>query len=224
MFGGLRGLVSCFSSDHASNNQCDYVVKAGSLELFNTFPYRNSDLRAALSCKIPTDNSENYLQTHHPILKLIADVRTENPQAAIAPKQGEKKQKKKENLFDYFLSATERAFKDPAQGKLPALPSVNDLPSTGYVLDTIVAALYCFFSTTSFEDGAIAAVNLGSDADTVGAIYASIASCFYGCEDSSPRAAEFMSERVREWTKHLVRKDTVVQVAGELVKFAHGQI
>jgi len=59
--------------------------------------------------------------------------------------------------------------------------------STGYVVDTLEAALWAFFSTTSFEDGAIRAVNLGDDADTVGAIYGGLAGAFYG-EDAIPQS------------------------------------
>ncbi|KAF9025446.1 ADP-ribosylglycohydrolase [Hymenopellis radicata] len=47
------------------------------------------------------------------------------------------------------------------------LPEEDILPSTGHVLHTLVAALFCFFSTDAYDAGALRAANLGNDADTV---------------------------------------------------------
>jgi ADP-ribosyl-[dinitrogen reductase] hydrolase len=44
------------------------------------------------------------------------------------------------------------------------------------------AALWAFHGTDTFEDGALAAVNLGDDADTTGAIYGQLAGASYGVE------------------------------------------
>lgn len=98
------------------------------------------------------------------------------------------------------------------------LPLQKDLPSTGYVLHTLIAALYCFFATVTFEQGAIMAVNLGDDADTVGAVYASLAGCWYSSEDKGSNGL-FWSPKVREWRNMLVKRDLVEEVADELVQF-----
>ena len=45
------------------------------------------------------------------------------------------------------------------------------------------AALWVFFTTSGFREGAEKAVNLGHDADTVGAVYGGLAGAFYGFED-----------------------------------------
>lgn len=60
--------------------------------------------------------------------------------------------------------------------------SSESIRSTGYVVDSLEAALWAFFKTNSFEEGAILAVNLGDDADTVGAIYGGLAGAYYGVE------------------------------------------
>ena len=57
---------------------------------------------------------------------------------------------------------------------------VDDIRSTGYVVDSLEASLWAFFSTDSFSDGAIKVVNLGDDADTVGSIYGGLAGAYYG--------------------------------------------
>ncbi|PPQ85069.1 hypothetical protein CVT24_010231 [Panaeolus cyanescens] len=97
------------------------------------------------------------------------------------------------------------------------IPSVEALPSSGYVRHTIVAALYCFLATRTFEDGAILAVNLGDDADTVGAVYAGLAACFYAGEEGGRAEGVFWTKRVREWLQTLVRVDLIERVSELLV-------
>ena len=46
----------------------------------------------------------------------------------------------------------------------------NDIRSSGYVIHTLEAALWAVCETTSFRDAVLLAVNLGDDADTVGAV------------------------------------------------------
>jgi ADP-ribosylglycohydrolase len=58
-------------------------------------------------------------------------------------------------------------------------PSIR---GTGYVVDSLEAALWAFHHSTTFRDGALLAVNLGDDADTTGAIYGQIAGAFYGVQ------------------------------------------
>ncbi|KAL8951623.1 MAG: hypothetical protein Q9222_002423 [Ikaeria aurantiellina] len=56
----------------------------------------------------------------------------------------------------------------------------EQISSSGYVVHSLEASLWAFFTTSSFEEGALKAVNLGDDADTVGAIYGGIAGASYG--------------------------------------------
>ena len=60
-----------------------------------------------------------------------------------------------------------------------------EIRGTGYVVDSLEAALWAFAGTDSFEQGALAAVNLGNDSDTTGAVYGQLAGAFYGL-DSIP--------------------------------------
>jgi ADP-ribosylglycohydrolase len=55
-----------------------------------------------------------------------------------------------------------------------------DVRGTGYVVESLDAALWAFHRSTSFRDGALLAVNLGDDADTTGAVYGQLAGAFYG--------------------------------------------
>lgn len=55
-----------------------------------------------------------------------------------------------------------------------------DIRGSGYVVHSLEAALWAFYHSDSFEQGALMAVNLGDDADTTGAVYGQIAGAFYG--------------------------------------------
>ncbi|MBK1856827.1 ADP-ribosylglycohydrolase family protein [Cerasicoccus arenae] len=50
----------------------------------------------------------------------------------------------------------------------------------GEVVACLEAAMWAFASTNNFADGALAAVNLGEDADTTAAVYGQLAGAYYG--------------------------------------------
>ncbi|CAF1077767.1 unnamed protein product [Rotaria sordida] len=54
------------------------------------------------------------------------------------------------------------------------------IKASGFVIETMEAALWAFYHTNSFQEGALKAVNLGDDADTVGAIYGMLAGAYHG--------------------------------------------
>lgn len=51
---------------------------------------------------------------------------------------------------------------------------------TGYVVDSLEAALWAFATTDDFRAGTLAAANLGDDADTTAAVYGQLAGAYYG--------------------------------------------
>ena len=53
---------------------------------------------------------------------------------------------------------------------------------TGYVVESMEAALWAFHKSRDFRDGALLAANLGEDADTTAAIYGQLAGAHYGAE------------------------------------------
>jgi ADP-ribosylglycohydrolase len=58
--------------------------------------------------------------------------------------------------------------------------SRNDIKSSGYVVDTLEAAIWCLLTTESYKDCVLKAVNLGEDTDTVAAIAGGLAGALYG--------------------------------------------
>ena len=58
----------------------------------------------------------------------------------------------------------------------------SDIQNSGYVVHTLEAALWAFLSTSSFREGALKVVDLGDDADTVGAVHGGLSGAWYGIE------------------------------------------
>ena len=57
-----------------------------------------------------------------------------------------------------------------------------EIKGTGYVVESLEAALWAFHKSQDFRQGALLAANLGEDADTTAAIYGQIAGATYGVE------------------------------------------
>jgi ADP-ribosyl-[dinitrogen reductase] hydrolase len=55
----------------------------------------------------------------------------------------------------------------------------SDIRGTGYVVQSLEAALWCFWKTDSFEQAILKAANLGEDADTTAAVCGQVAGAFY---------------------------------------------
>ena len=56
----------------------------------------------------------------------------------------------------------------------------EEVNNSGWAVSTLQAALWAFHTTDNFEEALIAAVNLGGDADTIGAVCGQIAGAYYG--------------------------------------------
>ncbi|CAM3249875.1 ADP-ribosylglycohydrolase family protein [Streptobacillus ratti] len=56
----------------------------------------------------------------------------------------------------------------------------EEIKSTGYVVDTLEASLWCVLTPNSFEESVLKAINLGDDTDTIGAITGGLSGIIYG--------------------------------------------
>jgi ADP-ribosylglycohydrolase len=65
----------------------------------------------------------------------------------------------------------------------------------GYVVESLEAALWAFWHSTTFEDGCLAAANLGHDADTTAAVYGQIAGAHYGEHNIPPHWRDILAHR-----------------------------
>ena len=58
----------------------------------------------------------------------------------------------------------------------------DEIKSSGYVVDTLEAALWCVLTTEDYKSCVLKAVNLGDDTDTVAAVAGSLAGALYGID------------------------------------------
>jgi ADP-ribosyl-[dinitrogen reductase] hydrolase len=79
------------------------------------------------------------------------------------------------------------------------------IKGTGYVVESLEAALWCFWATDSFDQAVIKAANLGDDADTTAAVCGQLAGAFYG-----------QSDIPGHWLKKLVMRKEISSVAKKL--------
>jgi ADP-ribosyl-[dinitrogen reductase] hydrolase len=84
-----------------------------------------------------------------------------------------------------------------------------EIKGSGYVVDSLEAALWAFARTDTFREGCLAAVNLGDDSDTTGAIYGQLAGAYYGT-----------SAIPEEWRKMLVKRDLIEQISNDLYRIS----
>jgi len=125
---------------------------------------------------------------------------------------------KPELLGPYFYPSDERSFwnengLDPKIAAIAAGSFKEKEPpairGTGYVVESLEAALWAFDRSNSFREGALLAVNLGGDADRTGAIYGQIAGAFYGVEQIPT-----------EWRARLTMHDFIQEKADQLFAIA----
>ncbi|AET95571.1 ADP-ribosylglycohydrolase (plasmid) [Burkholderia sp. SFA1] len=89
----------------------------------------------------------------------------------------------------------------------------DDIRGSGYVIDSLEAALWCFAHTSSFDAAILRAANLGQDADTTAAICGQIAGAHYGVTGIPVRWLErlAMREQIRELAKQLKPHPTIIK-------------
>ncbi|AQS60488.1 hypothetical protein B0537_03540 [Desulforamulus ferrireducens] len=100
--------------------------------------------------------------------------------AGKAPLEAYREMRDKESIFIGTPMEKELPhFQRLLSGLLPSLPE-GAIKSGGYVVDTLEAAIWCLLNHTDFRSTLLAAVNLGEDTDTVGAVTGGLAGVLYG--------------------------------------------
>ncbi len=93
--------------------------------------------------------------------------------------------------------------------ELGRLAELENLPraqikSSGYVVDTLEAALWCWLHMDNYRDCVLAAVNLGEDTDTTAAVAGGLAGIYYGCGGEKGVPEEWIGQIARrEWIAEL---------------------
>lgn len=80
-----------------------------------------------------------------------------------------------------------------------------EIRGSGYVAESLEAALWAFARSDNFREGCLLAVNLGDDADTTAAVYGQLAGAFYGASGIPDL-----------WVDRLAYRDEIITLADEL--------
>lgn len=78
-----------------------------------------------------------------------------------------------------------------------------EIRSTGYVVDSFEAAVWCLIKTDSYREAMLKAVNLGDDTDTIAAIAGGLAGLYYGYEGIPEEWLAVL--RKRKWIEEMCR-------------------
>ena len=81
----------------------------------------------------------------------------------------------------------------------------SEIKSSGYVIDTLEAALWCILTTNSYKEAVLKAVNLGQDTDTVGAVTGGLVGIYYG-----------MDQIPNEWIEAIKNKKLIYNLSQSL--------
>lgn len=79
----------------------------------------------------------------------------------------------------------------------------EDIRSSGYVVDSLEAALWGLLTTDTYKDALLKVVNLGEDTDTIAAIAGGLGALYYGYQ-SIPE----------EWIEVIQRREWIVEICG----------
>lgn len=82
----------------------------------------------------------------------------------------------------------------------------DEINSDGYVMDTLIASLWCLVTTQTFEQCVLKAVNLGGDTDTTGCVAGGLAGVYYG-----------LSAIPADWRNGIARSDDLAELFDSFV-------
>jgi len=86
--------------------------------------------------------------------------------------------------------------------------SIENLSPSGYAPESLEVALWAFYNSESFEEGLLMVVNMGGDADTIGAIYGQLAGAYYG-----------VGGIPKNWVQELDGLEYIDDVIAQLIQF-----
>lgn len=87
--------------------------------------------------------------------------------------------------------------------------SENEITSSGYVIHSLEASIWCLLTTNNYKEATLKAINLGEDTDTTGAITGGLAALLYGYETIPEK-----------WLQQIYRKKDIDDLANRLQDYA----
>lgn len=91
--------------------------------------------------------------------------------------------------------------------------TASEIKSSGYVVQSLEAALWCFVQTDTFADAVLQAANLGHDADTTAAVCGQVAGAYYGAQQIPLK-----------WRERLAMHATITDLADRLYRASRARM
>lgn len=107
---------------------------------------------------------------------------------------------KKIKYNTYFSEDTINRYERILKSNIDKYP-LDEIKSTGFVIDTLEATLWVLLNTSSYNQSIIGAINLGNDTDTVGACVGGLAGIYYGFENIN-----------KTWQSELLKYNEIVDL------------
>jgi ADP-ribosyl-[dinitrogen reductase] hydrolase len=91
----------------------------------------------------------------------------------------------------------------------PEIPNLSSsaIKSSGYVIHTLEATVWCFTTSNSYKEAVLKAVNLGEDTDTIAALTGALAGAYYS-KTSIPK----------DWMSHICKKKEIEYLIKSFLK------
>lgn len=105
----------------------------------------------------------------------------------------------------YYSNDSIKVYQRILKGDLKSL-DIDQIRSSGYVVDSLEASLWCTVKNDTYEDAVVAAINLGEDTDTIGAITGSLNGIIYGKNNIPER-----------WLNKLRKKDYLEELSNQFI-------
>jgi ADP-ribosylglycohydrolase len=148
-------------------------------------------IRSAIACLIYirfAENLMNGMTKHESYQKMQQDIALFFTEYPISPEE--------QKLFERIIVHSIDTY------------SINEINSSGYVLDSLEASLWCLLKNNNYKDTVLAAVNLGNDTDTIAAIAGGLAGILYGFESITSN-----------WINDLQKKEEIMALADKFTTF-----
>ncbi|APQ78789.1 MULTISPECIES: ADP-ribosylglycohydrolase family protein [Clostridium] len=177
----MRILPLVYYLENYEENRFDMVHKVSGIT--------HGHIYSKIACSIYVEFALNLLKGNDPIKSYI------NMQKTILEYYTSKGLQKDLDIFHRILNND------------ISLLSINEINSSGYVIHTLEAALWSFLNSRNYKDAVLAAINLGNDTDTTGAVTGGIAGIYYGYNNIP-----------QKWINTIARKNDILNLSLKLSK------
>lgn len=183
------------SDPHSAGNGC--IMRLAPIPMFFFPDWEAVELFAAESSRT-THGATECLEACRLLARIICRALSGRPKDEVV--LGDRK------IFvgsDKIVAIARGAYEEKSEG---------EIRGSGYVVDSLEAALWCFVHAHSFEDAILTAANLGDDADTTAAVCGQVAGAYYGA-----------SQIPATWVERLALHSEITELADRLYNASKGR-